>query len=140
LRGVQSAYDSTVTVTEQTSTYVPGSVYWYWISIDTPAYTLPIGGAAVLLALAGGVAGIAARRDTVDPARLRLAMKLALAAIAIGVGGGIAFEAILRIISPRDWWLDVGFYGLVSAGLTTAVLLWIAARGVPAPPRDAPVE
>jgi len=55
-----------------------------WISIDTPAYTIPIGGAAVLLALAVG----------------------------------IAFEVVLE--------------GLVSAGATTAILLWVAARE-PAP-------
>jgi len=38
---------------QQTSEFRPGTFYYYWVSIDTPAYTLPIGAAAVLLALAG---------------------------------------------------------------------------------------
>jgi hypothetical protein len=99
-----------------------------WISIGTPAYTIPIGGAAVLLALAGGIAVVAARRETPDPARLRLAMKLSLAVVALG----LAFEVVLAILDPIDWWLDAGFYGLVIAGATTAILLWVAARE-PAP-------
>jgi hypothetical protein len=93
-----------------------------WISIGTPAYTIPIGGAAVFLA----------RRETPDPARLRLAMKLSLAVVALGLAGGVAFEVVLAILDPIDWWLDAGFYGLVIAGATTAILLWVAARE-PAP-------
>ena len=103
-----------------------------WISIGTPAYTIPIGGAAVLLALAGGITVVAARRETPDPARLRLAMKLSLAVVALGLAGGVAFEVVLAILDPNDWWLDAGFYGLVIAGATTAILLWVAARE-PAP-------
>jgi hypothetical protein len=57
-----------------------------------------------------------------------------LTAVGVGVVGGITFEIILAIKDPMNWWLDVGFYGLVSAGTTTAVLLWLAARSQQAAP------
>jgi hypothetical protein len=135
-RGVQSAYDSTATVTVSDSRYNPGSLYYYWVSIDTPLYTLPIGGAAALLAFAGWTAFVGARRPA-SPAKLKRGAKIALSAVAIGLIGGIIFEAALWWLDPIEWWLDAGFYGLVSAGTTTAILLWLAAR-TPAP--DAPSD
>jgi hypothetical protein len=61
-----------------------------------------------------------------------------LTAVGVGVVGGITFEIILAIKDPMNWWLDVGFYGLVSAGTTTAVLLWLAARSQQAAPPPPP--
>lgn len=97
------------------------------MSIDTPAYTLPIAAAAVL-ALAGWISINAARSDAPSPAQLKRGMKFILATVALGVAGGVAFKVILYVLDPIDWWLDAGFYGLVSAGATTAALLWLAAR------------
>jgi hypothetical protein len=95
---------------QQTSEFRPGTFYYYWVSIDTPAYTLPIGAAAVLLALAG---------------------------VAPEVAGRVAFEVILYVLDPIDWGLDAGLYGLVSAGATTAALLWLAARAEATGPNSA---
>jgi hypothetical protein len=133
-RGMQSSYDSTVTVTVFDNRYIPGTRRLYWISIDNPLYTLPMGGAAALLGYAGWAAYAAVRRSEANPARLKRAAKVALIAVGVGVVGGITFEIILAIKDPMNWWLDVGFYGLVSAGTTTAVLLWLAARSQQAAP------
>jgi hypothetical protein len=127
-RGVQSSFDSTQTITVSDNQYNPGSFYYYWVSIDTPIYTLPIGGAAALLGIAGWMAASAARRPDPDPARLKRATKIALTAVGMGLAGGAIFEAALWWLDPIDWWLDAGFYGLVSAGTTAAALLWRAAR------------
>jgi hypothetical protein len=112
---------------QQTSEFRPGTFYYHWVSIDTPAYTLPIAAAAVL-ALAGWISINAARSDAPSPAQLKRGMKFILATVALGVAGGVAFKVILYVLDPIDWWLDAGFYGLVSAGATTAALLWLAAR------------
>ncbi len=49
VRGVQDPNNPNNTITRSTPTYEPGAVYYYWASIDTFPYTVPIGGAAVLL-------------------------------------------------------------------------------------------
>ena len=86
-RGVQDPNDSTRTITRSTPTFTPGAVYYNWASIDTFPYTLPIGGAAILLALAGWTAATSAVRGSYDRARLKRASLLAFAAVGIGFGG-----------------------------------------------------
>jgi hypothetical protein len=137
-RGVQSSYDSTVTVTVSDNRYIPGTRRLHWISIDNPRYTLPMGAAAALLAYAGWTAYAAVSRRNTNPVRLKRAAKLSLIAVAIGVAGGVTFEIALAIQDPMNWWLDIGFYGLVSAGTITAILLWLAARTQQSTPPPTP--
>ncbi len=127
-RGVQDPNDSTRTITRSTPTFRPGAVYYNWASIDTFPYTLPIGGAAILLALAAWTAATSAVRGVYDRARLKRASLLAFAAVGIGFGGAAWFTFSMWWEDYGASWLDAGFYGLTFGGGTAAVLLWILAR------------
>ena len=127
VRGVQNPNDSTRTITRSTPTFRPGAVYYY-SSIDTFPYTLPIGGASILLALAGWTAATSAVRGVYDRARLKRASLLAFAAVGIGFGGAAWFLFSMWWEDYGASWLDAGFYGLTFGGGTAAVLLWILAR------------
>ena len=127
-RGVQDPNDSTRTITRSTPTFTPGAVYYNWASIDTFPYTLPIGGAAILLALAGWTAATSATRGAYDRASLKRASILAFTAVGIGLGGAVWFLLSMWWEDYGGFWLDAGFYGLTFGGGTAAVLLWILAR------------
>jgi hypothetical protein len=90
--GVQDPNDSTNTITRSTPTFRPGTVYYYWADIDTFPYTIPIGGAAILLVLAGWTAAASAHRGTYDAARLKRASLFAFGAVGIGAVGAVWFE------------------------------------------------
>ena len=131
-RGVQDPTDSTRTITRSTPTFRPGAVYYNWASIRTLPYALPIGGAAVLLALAGWTAATSAVRGVYDRARLKRASLLAFVAVGIGFGGAAWFVFSMWWEDYGEWWFDAGFYGLTFGGGTAAVLLWILARAAQA--------
>ena len=127
-RGVQDPNNPTRTITRSTPTYTPGAVYYSWASIDTFPYTLPIGGAAILLALAGWTAATSAKRGAYDQARLKRASNFAFGAVGIGIGGALWFVFSMWWEDYGEWWFDAGFYGLMFGGGTAAVLLRILAR------------
>ena len=136
-RGVQDPNNPTMTITRSTPTFTPGAVYYNWASIDTFPFTLPIGGAAVLLALAGWTAAASAIGSAYDRARLRRASIFAFGAVGIGFAGAIWFVFSMWWEDYGEWWFDVGFYGLTFGGGTAAILLWVlarAARPEPLPP------
>ena len=109
--------------------FTPGtSGYYDWASIDTFPYTPPIGGAAILLALAGWTTATSAGRSTYDRARLKRTSIFALGAVGIGFGGALWFVFSMWWEVYGEWWFDAGFYGLTFGGGTAAVLLWILAR------------
>ncbi|MEE8518801.1 MAG: hypothetical protein V3S98_06725, partial [Dehalococcoidia bacterium] len=135
VRGVQDPNNPNNTITRSTPTYEPGAVYYYWASIDTFPYTVPIGGAAILLALAGWTATTSARRGAYDQARLTRASNFAFGAVGIGIVGAGWFLFSVWWEDYGEYWLDAGFYGLTFGGGTAAVLLRILAR---APQSDSP--
>ena len=135
-RGVQDPNNPTATITRSTPTFTPGPSYYYGAGIDTFPYAVPIGGAAVLLTLAGWTAATSARRRAYDRARLKRASLFALGAVGIGFAGAIWFVFSMWWEDYGSWWFDAGFYGLTFGGGTAAVLLWILSRAAqPEPSR-----
>ena len=126
-RGVQDPNNPTHTITRSTPTFRPGAVYYNWASIRTLPQAVPIGAAAVLLALAAWTAATSAARGAYDRAGLRRASNFALAAVGIGIAGAIWFVFSMWWEEYGEWWLDAGFYGLLFGGGTAAVLLRIVA-------------
>ncbi len=122
-RGVQDPNNPNNTITRSTPTFKSGAIYYNWASIDTFPYTVPIGGAAILLALAGWTAATSANRGSYDRARLKRASNLAFGAVGIGLIGAALFTFSMWWEDYGEYWLDAGFYGLTFGGGTAAVLL-----------------
>ena len=112
-------------VTTQASYYVSSvRLFSPFLVIITPVAALLAYGAYV------SFRGLRSGADSLSYSSLRRAFRAALIATAVSVAGGVAFELVMLVNDPYDWWQDAGFYGAVSAGATAAIFLYLTMRAV----------
>ena len=112
-------------VTTQANYYVSSVNLFgpFFVVIAPVAALLAYGAYVSLRGLRSGV-------DSLSYSSLRRAFSAVLIATAVSLAGGVAFELVMLVNDPYNWWEDAGFYGAVSAGATAAVFFYLTMRSV----------
>ena len=112
-------------VTTQANYYVSS------VNLVGPFFVV-IAPAAVLLAYGACVSfrGLKSGVDSLSYSSIRRAYRAVMIATAVSLAGGVAFELVMVVNDPYNWWEDAGFYGAVSAGATAAVFFCLTMRSV----------
>jgi uncharacterized membrane protein YjgN (DUF898 family) len=112
-------------VTQQVNYYVSSvTLFGPFFVVIAPVTALLAYGAYV------SFRGLRSGVDSLSYSSLRRAFRAALIATVASLAGGVAFELVMLVTDPYEWWEDAGFYGAVSAGATATVLFYLTMRSV----------